>query len=118
MRAPLLTAWAGGPKAARLTGSSTRELVNAALASVASIFGKRARAQLAAAYAQDWMHDPCSRGGYSYVLVNGKGAREQLAAPIDDTIFFAGEATDSEESGTVAGALRSGMRAAREILEA
>ena len=48
------------------------------------------------------MQDPCSRGGCSYVLVNGKGTREKLAAPLDDTIFFAGEATDSEESGTVA----------------
>jgi len=66
---------AGGPKAARLSGSSTRKLVDAALASVESVFGKGPRAQLAAAYVQDWMQDPCSRGGYSYVLVNGKGAR-------------------------------------------
>ena len=116
MHAPLLTAWAGGPKAARLTGSSTRRLVDAALASVESIFGKGPRALLAAAYAQDWMHDPFSRGGYSYVLVGGAGAREALAAPLDDTVFFAGEATDSEEPGTVAAALASGRRAAREAL--
>ena len=88
--------------------------VSAALASVESVFGKSVRAQLAAAYAQDWMHDPHSRGGYSYVLVGGAGAREELATPLDDTIFFAGEATDSEEAGTVAGALRSGIRAARQ----
>ncbi|TMH71323.1 MAG: FAD-dependent oxidoreductase, partial [Betaproteobacteria bacterium] len=117
LRGPLLTAWAGGPKAARLTGSSARKLVDAALASVESVFGKGVRGHLAAAYAQDWMRDPYSRGGYSYVLVGGKGAREELAAPIDDTIFFAGEATDSEEAGTVAGALRSGIRAAREVLK-
>ena len=116
MRAPLLTAWAGGPKAARLTGSSTRKLVDAALGSVESMFGKGVRGHLAAAYAQDWMRDPYSRGGYSYVLVGGEGAREELAAPLDDTIFFAGEATDSEEAGTVAGALRSGIRAAREAM--
>ena len=48
------------------------------------------------------------------MLVNGEGAREELATPLDDTIFFAGEATDSEEAGTVAGALRSGIRAARQ----
>ena len=113
MRAPLLTAWAGGPKAARLTGSSSRKLIDAALASVESVFGKQ---ELAAAYVQDWMQDPYSRGGYSYVLVDGMGAREQLATPLDDTVFFAGEATDSEEPGTVAGALRSGQRAAREAL--
>jgi monoamine oxidase len=117
LRAPLLTAWAGGPKAARLTGSSPRKLVEAAVASVESVFGKAVRAQLADVYVQDWMQDPFSRGGYSYVLVNGAGARQALAAPLDDTIFFAGEATDIEEAGTVAGALRSGERAAREALD-
>ena len=116
MRAPLLTAWAGGPKAARLTGSSPRKLVDVALASVESVFGKGPRDELAAAYAQDWMHDRHARGGYSYVLVNGEGAREELAVPLDDTIFFAGEATDADEAGTVAGALRSGIRAARQVL--
>jgi monoamine oxidase len=49
--------------------------------------------------------------------VGGEGAREELAAPLKDTLFFAGEATDSEEAGTVAGALRSGQRAAKEILD-
>jgi len=116
MRAPLLTAWAGGPKAARLTGSSPEKLIDAALASVESAFGKGIRAELAAAYVHDWMQDPHARGGYSYVLVGGEGAREELAAPLDDTIFFAGEATDSEEAGTVAGALRSGIRAARQVM--
>jgi monoamine oxidase len=112
MRAPLLTAWAGGPKAARLTGSPRAKLVRAALASVESIFGKAG--ELADACVQDWQADRFSRGGYSYVLVGGEGAREALAAPLGGTVFFAGEATDSEEAGTVAGALRSGIRAARE----
>jgi monoamine oxidase len=114
MRAPLLTAWAGGPKAARLAGASERTLIRAALASVKSVLGEADG--LAAAYVQDWQRDRYSRGGYSYVLVDGAGAREELAAPIGDTVFFAGEATDSEEAGTVAGALRSGIRAARQAL--
>ena len=57
-----------------------------------------------------------ARGGYSYVLAGGQGARAALARPVEATLFFAGEATDAEEAGTVAGALRSGFRAAREIL--
>jgi len=113
MRAPLLTAWAGGPKAARLTGSAKHVLVRHALASVQAVFENTAG--LAAAYAQDWQQDPYSRGGYSYLLVGGEGAREQLAEPLNRTLFFAGEATDAEEAGTVAGALRSGYRAAREL---
>ncbi|HEY5899070.1 MAG TPA: NAD(P)/FAD-dependent oxidoreductase [Burkholderiales bacterium] len=114
MRAPLLTAWAGGPKAARLTGLSQRKLISAALASVETVFGRAPG--LAGAYVQDWQADACSRGGYSYVLVGGDGAREDLAAPLDEIVFFAGEATDTEEAGTVAGALRSGIRAARQAI--
>jgi monoamine oxidase len=119
MRAPLLTAWAGGPKAARLTGSSKDALLAAALRSVGMVFGQEwaLKAALEAALVQDWQADPCSRGGYSYVRVGGEGARERLAEPLDDTLYFAGEATDVEEAGTVAGALRSGQRAAREVLK-
>lgn len=115
MRAPLLTAWAGGPKAERLTGSTQRRLIGLALESIRSVLGKAPAPQQA--YVQDWHQDPFARGGYSYVLVGGESAREELAAPVADTLFFAGEATDAEEAGTVAGALRSGARAARQILE-
>ena len=44
---------------------------------------------------------------------------EALARPIDNTLFFAGEATDvSGHNGTVHGAIASGNRAAAEILPA
>jgi monoamine oxidase len=39
-------------------------------------------------------------------------------APIEDTLFFAGEAIDQEYPGTVAGALGSGEHAARRVLAA
>jgi monoamine oxidase len=116
MRAPLLTAWAGGPKAARLTGSPADELVKAALSTVGRAFAIDLKRELAGAVAHDWHADPWARGGYSYVKTGGTGARERLAEPLDNTLFFAGEATDAEEAGTVAGALRSGQRAAREVL--
>jgi monoamine oxidase len=114
MHAPLLTCWAGGPKAARLTGSSEKTLLKHALASVRSVLGDidEPRAFLL----HDWQADPYARGGYSYVKVGGTGAREELAAPLEETLFFAGEATDTEQSGTVGGALASGIRAAKEIL--
>jgi monoamine oxidase len=117
MRAALLTAWAGGPKAAQLAGSSKENLASAALRTIGMVFGDQPRKELAAVLVQDWQADPYSRGGYSYVRVGGTGARERLAEPIEDTLFFAGEATDAEEAGTVAGALRSGQRAAREVLK-
>jgi monoamine oxidase len=117
MRAPLLTAWAGGPKAARLRNASEPALAAAALESVRAVFG-RVPAPPAAVFVKDWARDPFSQGAYSYARVGGEGARRDLSTPLGDTVFFAGEATDEEEAGTVSGALNSGLRAARAALSA
>ena len=110
--APLLTAWAGGPRT-----STLREPVRQALEDLRTMFGRRVDDAFVAAYAHDWQADPFARGAYSYVKVGGGDARRQLAATIDDVLFFAGEATDTAgEAGTVAGALQSGERAAQAIL--
>jgi monoamine oxidase len=118
-RVPLLIAWAGGPNAARLARAAAPDIVRDAVASLDSIFGARGgiEERLAAAWVHHWQQDPFARGAYSYVAVGGHGARRALAEPLDDTLFFAGEAADYEgEHGTVAGALASGERAAREAL--
>ncbi len=118
--APLLVAWAGGPRAARLEGAAPADIVRKAIASLKRLFGRALdlEAELRAWYAHDWQQDPFARGAYSYVTVGAQAPRAALAQPIADTLFFAGEATDEEEGGTVAGALRSGQRAAAEILAA
>jgi monoamine oxidase len=108
-RAPVLIAWAGGPKAQRLTSADP---LAACRASLKMLFGKCERPDQVLLH--DWAKDPFARGAYSYVLVDGEGAREQLAEPLADTLFFAGEATSADDSGTVAGALASGQRAASE----
>jgi monoamine oxidase len=116
MHASLLTAWAGGPKARALKGKSDDFLLGKALASVRSVLKSKEEPQ--AFLVQDWQADPYARGGYSYVKVGGAGAREMLQRSVEGTLYFAGEATDAEEAGTVGGALASGIRAAREIGEA
>ena len=119
-RAPLLVGWAGGPRALRIAaGASPEEIVRQALASVRVMFGRRIdpAGGLEAFYYHDWQRDPFARGAYSYVTVGGSEARQTLALPIEDTLFFAGEATDTAgEATTVTGALQSGVRAAREVL--
>jgi monoamine oxidase len=116
MHAPLMTAWAGGPKAEKLTGKKPERLLRDAFESVRSVL--KGIEDPTAYLVHDWQADPYARGGYSYVRVGGTGAREELAAPLEETLHFAGEATDVEQSGTVGGALASGIRAAREILAA
>jgi monoamine oxidase len=67
-------------------------------------------------YVHDWQSDPFSRGAYSYGKVGSDGAQEALGAPVENTLFFAGEATDtSGHNGTVHGAIASALRAVGEI---
>jgi monoamine oxidase len=74
-------------------------------------------AQVVGHWSHDWATDPYARGAYSYGEVDGIEAAQQLARPLENSLFFAGEATDSTgRSGTVHGALASGQRAAREVL--
>src|SRR5208283_3603122 len=118
LRVPVLTLWAGGPFAARLSGMREDELVERAQASLSAIL-QPAKAQdghPVAAFVHDWDSDPFARGAYSYVLVGGQGARAALSEAHDATLFFAGEATSEDEPGTVSGALNSGKRAADEAL--
>jgi monoamine oxidase len=118
MHSPVLIGWAGGPKADRLAGLDASGVTREAMATLRAIFGRKdVESQLRTVLVQDWQKDPCARGAYSYVLVNGEGARQSLAAPLRGTLYFAGEATSTEQSGTVAGALESGTRAARELLQ-
>jgi hypothetical protein len=64
-----------------------------------------------------WAMDPLSGGSYSVIPVNGSlDDFDRLAEPINNTIFFAGEATDKYYYGTVHGAYISGYRAAEEIM--
>lgn len=121
VRAPILVAWCAGPNAARLAGRDDAHVVACALESVTMLFGKRASAldQLRAAHVHDWQADPFARGAYSFVTVGASFARKALARPLQDTLYFAGEAADTRgEAATVAGALQSGEDAARRVLRA
>jgi monoamine oxidase len=122
LRTGLITAWAGGRAAIALSGKRQADLIASAVSSLARATGKRpawVRQRMTAAYAHDWPADPFSRGAYSYIRVDGIGAREVLARPIAGTLHFAGEACDTEgQASTVAGALASGAHAAHAILRA
>jgi monoamine oxidase len=122
LRSPFINAWLGGPPAALLSEKSDTQIVQEALKSLEGMFGGQlpgGKAQLEAAFVHNWQRDPFARGAYSYVAVgHNDTARRSLAAPLQDTLFFAGEATDTEgEAATVTGALQSGLRAAREVHE-
>ena len=119
-RMPIITGWAPFDCAERLSGKSHAFVVNQGLETLAGALkigmGDLQR-WLESAHFHDWQSDPFSRGAYSYGKVGADGAQEALGRPIENTLFFAGEATDtSGHNGTVHGAIASGYRAAEEVL--
>ena len=121
--APVLTAWSAGPRAQQYCGQPTSVITGKAVEALAAILGmpvERVSGLLQAAYVHDWQSDAFSRGAYSYLLTGGAAqAQRQLAAPVAETLFFAGEATNFHgHHATVHGAMASGYRAAAELLKA
>jgi monoamine oxidase len=120
LMSPLIVGWSGGPRAQALAKQSSQIVVKRAadaLARQCGITPRRMRSLVEAAWTHDWEHDPFARGAYSYQAVGGTGAPDLLARPLRRTLFFAGEATDTEgATGTVHGAIASGRRAARQVM--
>ncbi|HKT23640.1 MAG TPA: NAD(P)/FAD-dependent oxidoreductase [Terriglobales bacterium] len=118
---PVLTAWSPADSAERLSELSDQEICERAIQSLARVLHvslELCRAELVAAYTHNWQTDPYSRGAYSYVASGGSEVQRELSTPLNGTLFFAGEATNFQgHSGTIHGAIASGYRAAKEILQ-
>lgn len=121
MRVPVVTGWSAGPKADALAACDRNEVIAAGieqLSRITGLAGHRFRTALEQAYLHDWATDPFARGAYSYVPAGSADARERLAEPCQNTLYFAGEAAEfSGHAATVHGAIQAGRRAARRILE-
>lgn len=118
---PIFTAWAAGPNARKHAGRIQDEVVQNAVQSLARIMEisePEVRGQMTGSFMHDWQADPFSRGAYSYAAVGGMDAAAKLAEPVADTLYFAGEATNSDGyNGTVHGAIATGLRAAEDLLQ-
>jgi monoamine oxidase len=101
--------------------TSDEDLLEAAMSSLASIFKMDTdslKGLLISWKVINWTADPYARGSYTYATVDTELARKVLMTPIDDTLYFAGEALyDGAEMGTVEAALDNGKRVAEGILD-
>lgn len=95
--------------------------IHQALADLDVAFAGQASADYVEGVVMNWSAEPYVRGSYSfpapgtYPTANGKSMRDWLAAPVGNTLHFAGEATSRSAMSTVVGALQSGDRAARAV---
>jgi monoamine oxidase len=125
--APVLVAWAGGPKAESLLrlvskAGDAGALRDRCLSSLAKMLDRpldEIKAQLSSWHFHDWQTDPFAMGAYSYVPAGALDAPAQLQRPVEGTLYFAGEHTDTTNNwGTVHAALGTGESAALKILSA
>jgi monoamine oxidase len=116
-----ITGWVGGPRSKALAWMGVEELglhACAALARIVSLEQNHVYGLLLGCYTHDWQRDAFSGGAYSYVAAGGLDASRQMTEPVAKTLYFAGEHTDiTGHWGTVHAAMRSGLRAAVQILE-
>jgi monoamine oxidase len=113
--AALIEGYFGGEFARELE-QSDGALARFAVDQLVAHFGGAFRKRLTPLAASAWGRDPFSRGSYSYARIGRSDARAVLAAPIDDRLFFAGEACSINDYSTAHGAYRTGVQAAESVV--
>ena len=113
---PRINCFFGGQFAARLEKDGIAAMAAHAADELAGLFGADIRRRLTPIRASFWRADPFARGSYSYAIPGHADDRAVLAAPVDDRLFFAGEACSPNYFSTAHGAYETGLAAAEAAL--
>jgi len=113
---PAIYCFFGGRWAAALEREGEAGMFSFAAGELTRLFGNDVRRQIAPLASTAWLHDPWTRGSYSYALSGHADDRALLAAPVDNRLFFAGEACSPNFFSTAHGAYLSGLAAAQAAL--
>jgi monoamine oxidase len=114
---PVISCFFGGRWAAAMEEEGEAAMAAFAADELARLFGEGIRRQVASLAATAWRRDPWARGSYSYALPGHADDRAVLAAPVEDRLFFAGEACSPNFFSTAHGAWLTGRAAADSALE-
>ena len=114
---PILLGFNAAHYGRAIESRTDEEIVTAAMDVLRTIYGSEIPEPEAWQITR-WASDPFAYGSYSFAAVGAnQKTRERLAQPVNDRLFFAGEATSAHYPSTVHGAYLSGVRAAKEIEE-
>jgi monoamine oxidase len=113
---PCISGFFGGSFARTLEDAGEGAMAAQAIAEIVALLGSNYRTRLKPLAASRWARDPFANGSYSHALPGHADDRQILAAPIDNRLFFAGEATSSNFFSTAHGARDTGERAAKEVM--
>jgi monoamine oxidase len=114
---PQIEAYFGGAFAAELETAGGAAFLEFATAELVGLLGTDFLRRLKPVGLHRWGVDPFSRGSYSYARPGKADCRRALAAPVDDRLFFAGEACSLNDFSTAHGAYLTGVAAADQVIE-
>jgi monoamine oxidase len=112
----MTVASAGGSLAEELEAMDVEDAAHVVLARLERAFDAKLRRYVTAADRTRWGRDPDVGGSYAVETAGHSGARLALAEPIENRLFFAGEATSVHHYGFVHGALTEGRAVARRVV--
>jgi monoamine oxidase len=115
---PVIEVFFGGQGAEAMEATGLAAAFDFAGEQLAALLGSDIRSRLRPLAGSCWRRTDHVGGSYSHALPGHASRREILARPVDERLFFAGEATHPIDYSTAHGAWESGLRAAGEALAA
>src|SRR5262249_14590522 len=115
---PLIEVYFGGRLADELEAAGEAAFLEFATAELTGLLGSAFARRVSLLGLHRWRADPLARGSYSYARPAKADCRAGLAAPVDERLFFAGEACSPSEFSTAHGAYLTGVAAAEQLLAA
>ena len=115
---PQIEGYFGGRLAADLEAGGAPAFADFAIGELVGLLGSNFAHRVRLLKLHPWGIDPFSRGSYSYALPGKADCRAELAAPVNDRVFFAGEACSESDYSTAHGAYLTGIAAADQLLAA
>jgi monoamine oxidase len=115
---PQIEVYFAATLAAELEAAGEAAFLDFAVAELVGLLGSDFARRVRPLHLHRWGIDPLSRGSYSYALPGKADCRAMLAAPVDDRLFFAGEACSTNDYSTAHGAYRTGVVAADQAIAA
>jgi monoamine oxidase len=115
---PYIEAYFGGKLAAELEASGDAAFFDFAVSELTGLLGNDFRRRVQPIRVHRWGRDPFARGSYSFARPGSADCRPTLAEPVEQRLFFAGEACSINDYSTAHGAWHTGVRAAEQVIAA
>jgi monoamine oxidase len=113
---PLIEAYFGGKLAVELEANGDAAFFDFAVSELTGLLGSDFRRRVKPIRIHRWGADPSALGSYSFALPGFADCRQILTEPVEDRLFFAGEACSVSDFSTAHGAWHTGVTAAGQVI--